>query len=142
MKYLGIVGIVLGVAAHAQTADREKLIGSWTNQSSGESRSVWTLAESGDSMRITQTESDRTVVELACNTLGRECEIKQAGKPVKVSMWFNGPKLVVMEVRGSDVLKRRFQAANDGSTMEMEVIPIVPQGKPEVIRLTRTPASQ
>jgi hypothetical protein len=57
-------------------------------------------------------------------------------------MWFNGPKLVVMEVRGSEVLKRRFHATDDGSATEVESIPIVPQGKSELVRLTRAPASR
>jgi hypothetical protein len=67
---------------------------------------------------------------------------QQEGKPVKVTMWFNGPKLLVMGLRGSQVLKRRFHATDDGSAMEVESIPIVPQGKPESVRLKRTPASR
>jgi hypothetical protein len=65
--------------------------------------------------------------------------VKEAGKPMKVSIWFNGPKLVIMETRGKDVLKRRFQATDDGKEIEMETIPIVPQGKTEVVRLHRAP---
>jgi hypothetical protein len=96
----------------------------------------------GDAIRITETENEKQVSQVECNTAGRECQSKQAGKPVKVSMWFNGPKLVVMEVRGSEVLKRRFHAADDGSSMELEVIHIAPPGKPELLRLARTPASR
>jgi hypothetical protein len=132
--------VVLGVAG-AATPDRDRLIGTWEGQGSGAPKTVWVLADDGDSLRITQTENDRKVSELACNTAGRQCELKDSGKPVKVSMWFNGPKLVVMEVRGSEVLKRRFHATDDGSAMEVELIPIVPQGKPELVRLSRAPAS-
>ena len=143
MKYLvGIVGVLFAVAAHAQMPDREKLIGSWTNSAAGESQALWTIAAAGsDTIRITRVESGRTVEEVECNTAGRECATKEDGKPVKVSIWFNGPKLVVMQVRGSEVVKRRFHATGDGGAMDVEIIPIVPQGKPEVLRLTRAPAS-
>jgi hypothetical protein len=140
VRYLvGIAGLVLGVAASSATDDRDRLTGAWEGK--GEAKTVWTIAVKGDSMQITQTENDHKIAEFECNTLGRECETKQSGKPVKVSMWFNGPKLVVMEVRGSEVLKRRFHATDDGSAMEVELIPIVPQGKPELVHLTRAAAS-
>ena len=71
----------------------------------------------------------------------RECDVKEAGKPMKVSIWFNGPKLVMMETRGNDVLKRRFHATDDGMGIDLETIPIVPQGKTEVVRLQRAPGS-
>jgi len=72
-------------------------------------------------------------VEFQCNTVGKECSEKHG----KVSMWFNGPKLVVMETRGSDVVKRRFEASADGGALEMEVIPIAPSGKTEKVALKR-----
>jgi len=133
--------MVLGVAVTAATPDREKLIGAWESQGAGDAKTVWTLSANGDSIHITQSENDRKISDVECNTGGRECEMKQAGKPVKVSMWFNGPKLVVMEVRGSEVLKRRFHATDDGSAMELELIPIVPQGKSELVHMTRASAS-
>ncbi len=133
--------MALGVALSGATPDRDKLIGAWENPGGGDAKTVWTLSANGDSIQITQTENERKISEVECNTVGRECEVKQAGKPVKISMWFNGPKLVVMEVRGSEVLKRRFHATDDGSAMELEVIPIVPQGKPELVHLTRASAS-
>jgi hypothetical protein len=142
VRYLvGFAVLVVGVAAHAATPDRDKLIGSWEARGSGAGGTVWTVASVGDSVRITETENEKQVSQIECNTLGRQCELKQAGKPVKVSMWFNGPKLVVMEVRGEEVLKRRFHAADDGNSMELEVIHIAPSGKPELLRLARTPAS-
>ena len=55
-------------------------------------------------------------------------------------MWFNGPKLVEMETRGSEIIKRRFQA-EEGDMVEVEVIPIVPSGKTEVVRLHRVSES-
>jgi len=69
--------------------------------------------------------------------MGRECEGKDAGREAKISLWFSGPKLVQLETRGSEVVKRRFAASQPGDSMEIEVIPIVPDGKKQVLKLKR-----
>jgi hypothetical protein len=125
----------------ADGADRDKIIGFWQSQGGGDTRASWMLQSKGDVLHITRVENDRKLADFECNTVGRECKVKEADKPMKVSIWFNGPKLVIMETRGNDVLKRRFHATDDGKEIEMETIPIVPQGKPEVVRLQRAPAS-
>jgi hypothetical protein len=60
--------------------------------------------------------------------------------PQKVSMCFNGPKLVELETRGNQVVKRRFTVTGDGDTMDLETIPIVPTGKSETTHLRRVPS--
>ena len=52
-------------------------------------------------------------------------------------MWFSGPKLVELVTKGRQVIKRRFAVAEAGDTLELEVIPIQPDGKTETIRLRR-----
>ena len=58
-----------------------------------------------------------------------------------VSMWFNGPRLVELETKGSEVVKRRFMILPKGDVMEMELIPIVPGGKPETFQFKRVELS-
>jgi hypothetical protein len=116
----------------ADDGDRTKLAGSW-QESAGDPGKTWTIAEMGDRMQITETVKGEKLVEFQCNTVGKECSAKHG----KVSMWFNGPKLVVMETRGSDVVKRRFEASADGGALELEVIPIAPSGKTEKVALKR-----
>ena len=125
----------------ADDAERAKLIGTWETRQPQPLRATWILAAKGSALQITRIESDRKS-EVECNTVGRECAVQDSGKPVKVSMWFNGPKLVVMETRGSEILKRRFQAVGDGNELDLEVIPIVPQGRPERFRLLRAASSR
>lgn len=124
-------------ALASDDADRAKLIGAWESHSDGAS---WILAEEGDALHITHLQNDRKLAEFTCNTSGRECSVKEGGKTAKVSLWFNGPKLVVMETQGSEVVKRRFHAAGDSNALELETIPIVPEGKPETATLNRTAA--
>jgi hypothetical protein len=135
-----ILLLSLGVEAFADDqSDRQKLIGSWDLQSPAESTSAisWTFSATGHSMRIKQLEGGSKVADFECETEGTPCEIKTGGKRAMVSLWFNGPRLVEMETKGSDVVKRRFKILPASDAMEMEVIPIVPGGKTETFEFKR-----
>ena len=130
----------LGVGAYADDqADRQKLMGSWELQGVAENSpaSSWTFSTVRDSMQVTEAEGGKKITDFACGTEGKPCEVKTAGKKATVSMWFNGPLLVEMETKGSDVVKRRFKLLPQGDAMEMEVIPIVPSGKAETFEFKR-----
>lgn len=130
----------LGVGALADDqGDRQKLLGSWELQGVAENSppSSWTFSTVRDSMQVTEAEGGKKVTDFACGTEGKPCEVKTGGKKATVSMWFNGPSLVEMETKGSDVVKRRFKILPQGDAMEMEVIPIVPSGKTETFQFKR-----
>lgn len=119
-------------------SDRTRLIGKWQqSDENGQAKSTWALESVGDSIRVTNFNGTQTLLEFECNTMGKDCEIKVAGRPSKVSMWFNGPKLVEMETRGARIVKRRFSIADDGETLDLETIPIVPAGKNEIAHFKR-----
>jgi hypothetical protein len=155
MKHVSIVFCILcscpTILPGDDAADRALLAGNWAADSAGgnDSTESWTITEDREQMNINHSRSgDESVVE--CNTVGRECQLKDSGREIRISMWFNGPKLVQMETRGSDVVKRRFRATEGGQTLEVETIPIVPTGKAEITRFkriqsvnaTNTPARQ
>jgi hypothetical protein len=142
MFRMAVLGSILCFAAVSvladEAADRAKLAGKWQLKA-GEKNDfgTWALEDNDGSIRITQESNGQRIAEYECNTLGRECNIKEAGHAAKVSMWFNGPRLVELRTRGSEVVKRRFHVTGDGEMMEMEVIPIAPGGKSEVIHMSR-----
>jgi hypothetical protein len=132
--------VFAGVALGEDAGDaRAKLVGSWQVQGeSGEnSGTVWAIQDTGDGVRVTRSKGGQTLSDQECNTVGKECSIKDSGHKVKVSMWYNGPKLVELETRGSDVVKRRFSVAGEGDALEIELIPISPVGKAETLHLKR-----
>ncbi|MEO8598094.1 MAG: hypothetical protein ABI759_32540 [Candidatus Solibacter sp.] len=136
---IALSALLLTGAAFADDDSRAKLIGKW-QQSDGnaDAKATWTLAGvPAESIRATNSSGAQTIAEFECNTMGKECEVKDAGRKTKVSMWFNGAKLVVMETRGDQVAKRRFAIAGDGDTMDLETIPIVPSGKVEITHFKR-----
>jgi hypothetical protein len=143
MKPVHLTVILLlscGAAALADDqSDRQKLLGSWELQGAAENSlaSSWTFSAAKNSIQVTQLEGGNKVADFACGTAGTSCEVKTGGKKATVSMWFNGPLLVEMETKGSDVVKRRFKILPQGDVMEMEVIPIVPGGKTETFQFKR-----
>ena len=143
MRPIHLIAILLlsfGASALADDqSDRQKLIGSWELQgvADNSSASSWTFSPTKNLIRVTQLEGGNKVAEFSCGTEGTACEIKTAGKKATVSMWFNGPLLVEMETKGSDVVKRRFKILSQGDAMELEVIPIVPGGKTETFQFKR-----
>ena len=137
MKIHLIWAVALGATAclAQDSVDREKLMGSWEAGQS-DTHSVWTLETQGASLHLTNSLADKKLTEFTCE-LGKECEVKDAGRKVKVTMYFNGPKIVVMETRGEEVFKRRFGVAETGNVLEVEIIPVVPDGKAETTKFTR-----
>ncbi len=65
----------------------------------------WTLEQRGEAIRISNSQGAVKIVEFDC-ALAKECEVKESGKKVKVMVYFNGPKLVMMETRGDQVVNR------------------------------------
>jgi hypothetical protein len=133
---LALLAFVLSIvpAFGDDTVERSKLIGKWQQPNSD---SVWILNSSGDILRITHMTKITTPIQFECNTAGRECAAKESGRDVKVSMWFNGPKLVQQTHGARAVIRRRFRVIGDGNKLEIEVASIDPAGKTEVSTLDR-----
>ena len=133
------VGALLTVAcAMADDSDlRSKLAGSWQLQASGaKEASSYTLEPVADGIHISASEGGKTVSEFQCK-LAEDCKIKDAGHQAKVMIYYNGPKLVETETIGSRVIKKRYTVTGDGNTMEVETIPIEPEGKAETVVFKR-----
>jgi hypothetical protein len=125
------------IALADDSAERAKFNGTWQSQGekAGAAKAVWVLESQGDAFHITTAQGDKKTAEYTC-TLGKECEVKDGGRKVKVMVYFNGPKLVVQETKGEEIVKRRFGAV-PGDALELEVIPMTPEGKTETLHLQR-----
>lgn len=146
LRMIAAVALVLSASALADDGDmRDKLIGSWKGDAaSSKDAMAYTLEWSDDGMKISRTTGSKTVAQFYCK-MATECEIKDSGRSAKVTLYFNGPKLVENETIGSHVVRRRFTVTGDGNTLELETIPIEPEGKTETAtfkRVTTTTAKQ
>jgi hypothetical protein len=129
------VALWFGATAFGDDAAK-RFAGSWTGDTNG-APVTWVFEAKGDSLKIDQMKGGEKLAGFECNTMGRECELKDAGKKATVSMWFNGPKLVQLETKGSDIVRRRFVVNEKGDAMDVEITPISQGGKPETLHLTR-----
>lgn len=139
MKVAAIVipALLLAGAAFADdTNSRALLIGQWQNQSGADQNSVWVIEQKGDELHVSASKGEQKLLESECKPVGVDCEAKDAGKSAKVSMYYNGPALVQLETKGSEVTKRRF-IAKDQESVDLEVTPIVPGGSSETVHLKR-----
>src|SRR5689334_18042113 len=95
---IAILGALLmtGYALADDDAMHAKLMGSWQDDS-GKEPIVWMIQPKGETLHVVNSAGGRTVMEYDCDVYGHDCAIKVAGKPAKVSMWYQGPKLVQME---------------------------------------------
>lgn len=132
LKWACFFTIACGTAVCADTAEqRDKLIGAWQTADSG---TRWTFEEEGDAIRVTQTRGAEKIADIKCNTMGKVCDV---GHKTSVSFYYNGPRLVQMETRGNDVIKRRFHVSEDGNTLELEIMHISPPADTEKVQLQR-----
>jgi hypothetical protein len=98
---------------------------------------TWSFAQDGDQLHVQEVAGSKLKADFTCNLEGRECAIKDAGHAEKVTLYLNGMTLVELCTRGNNVVKRRFALAEDGKTMELEVMPIAPPGRAEKAEFAR-----
>jgi hypothetical protein len=139
------------VLVAAWAADRPDLSGKWVldlahSSASGAKMKGETLSinQKADEVQISEetTESNGKEVktDVACNTEGQGCKVKEHGKDTQVSFWYNGPVLVMMEQwHGNDyVTQKKMKQSEDGKTLSMEVIYLAPPGhKSETYTFTK-----
>ena len=132
------------LAGFGQPSARPNFSGHWKFNSANSEvhdshESNWTIEQSANDMRISSEGGGTS--ELRCNLLGQECDSK--GR--KVTMYFNGPKLVVLDTEGKhaeSVVKRRLSLSDDGNSMQVEVFHIVPPGPVEKLMFQKQAAAK
>jgi hypothetical protein len=127
---------VSGLVFADDLATRALLLGQWESQDGAGQSSVWTIERKGEALRVAASKGDQKLLEYECKPSGVDCDAWVSGKRAKISMYFNGPALVQIETKGSEITKRRF-LAKDHEMIDLEVIPVVPGGNSHIIHLKR-----
>ncbi|HWC98200.1 MAG TPA: hypothetical protein VG456_15675 [Candidatus Sulfopaludibacter sp.] len=137
------------VVLTALAADRPDLSGKWVldaahSDASRVKTETLSIDQKTDAVQISEdtTESNgkEVKVDIACNTDGQGCKVKENGLATQVSFWYNGPILVMMEQRhGNDfVTQKKMKPSEDGKSLSMEVVYIAPPGhKPETYKFVK-----
>jgi hypothetical protein len=138
LRIVGLFALVFGVITCAGDEDHARLMGGWESQTgTGSNRETWLLEAKGDALHVTYLQGEKKLAEFECDTDGKDCATKVAGHSAKVSLWYNGSKLVELETKGSEVVKRRFALAGAGEEMDLEIIPIASDCKAETLHFKR-----
>jgi hypothetical protein len=139
------VGALLAAAAAADDdASRAKLMGSWETVEAGKDAQTWTFQPKdpkGDVLHVTNASPQKTMMEFDCDSFGHDCVVKDNGRNAKVSLYYNGPKLIQMETRGPFICKRIFLITGDGDTMDLTQEVYAPSAKTETLHFRRVQAA-
>jgi hypothetical protein len=135
-----LLAIALAPLSFAQAASDPDLSGTWLDSSN--SAEKITFNEKGDKIQVREQDGDKVLADYTCNLSGQQCNVKEAGHPVKVMIYYNGSKLIEIKERGSDVEKRRFSLGQDGKTMLVETIPLSSAGGQPITRTYQKENSQ
>jgi len=132
-----ILVVTVLTAAGAFAADRADLTGKWQLASNAGKLKFETLLieQSPDSVKITESAANKKPFDVSCNIDAKECKVKDR----KISFWYNGPALVMMESNqdGDSVTKTRMVPGADGKTLSLEVTRIVPAGSSTTYTFTK-----
>ena len=85
------------------------------------------IKQEDESIKIEDTATEETgkerKIEYECNTNGKECSLKVNGQALKVSAYYNGDALIVIEQRkgGDSTIRKRLKTSEDGVTLTIEV---------------------
>jgi hypothetical protein len=138
LRTLLIAAIVAGAFSAgilAQTSTEPDVSGTWVQNSNGAVK--WILAQKDGKMHVQEMNGDRVIGDFTCALSGAECQVKEDGRPEKIMLYYNGPKLVAIRVHGDDALKQRLSVSPDGKTLQVETVPLSASQKAETLTFQR-----
>ncbi len=143
--FVSAISVLFCFALWAAQTVKPNFSGKWkldgaNSELHGSHDSKWDVEQTDKDLRLLSTAEGGASTEFRCGTAGQECDAK--GR--KVRLWYNGPKLVVMDSEGkngSTVTKRRLSLSDDGNQLQVEVFHIVPPGPTEKLIFTKEAAA-
>jgi len=126
---------VFAAGAFAEDSARPVLSGTWASPNDASEKLVVEQTDSGIHMQ--ELKGNETKADYECKLDGKDCEFKEDGHPAKVSLWFNGPKLVELVTRGRNIVRRRFTLADGGKKLVVEMSAFSNPDKSETVEYTR-----
>ena len=123
---------VAAIPAAAQTPD---LSGNWVADSNASNK--WILQQKDGKMHVQEMIGDKVETEFTCSLYGQECSARENGHAEKITMYFNGTKLVELRERNGSTVKQRLTLSDDGKTLSVETVPLSSNDKPETMSFRR-----
>lgn len=99
---------------------------------------TYTIQNASGKINFTRVVRDRDGKEVtsqfSCDTMGTQCDFDEAGHKAHVSLWYNGPALVIMKTDGPKedaVTQWKLELEPGGKTLKVGFEHIDPTDKPE-----------
>jgi hypothetical protein len=135
-----LASIILANTTWADSQDRPDLNGVWRLEPSQcelhshvPDQLTWQIEQTDDAIHLVQRSGDKAGGEWRCGTNGKDCKVKDEGRSAVLNFYYNGAVLVELESEGSNrdnVTKKRISLSKDGSHMNVEIIHVMPTGRP------------
>lgn len=95
---------------------------------------------------VQQTNGKQTVAHFTCSTGGSNCDFDENGHKAKVSLWYNGPALMILKTSGPKedaTTERKLELTPDGNTLKVQFtnLDLDKSNKPETLVFTKQPSS-
>jgi hypothetical protein len=74
--------------------------------------------------------------QFTCDTVGTQCDFDEAGHKAHVSLWFNGPALMILKTDGpkeDSTTQWKLELGTGGNSLNVEFEHIDPAEKPETM---------
>jgi hypothetical protein len=126
----GLAGNWVANAVNSQAADFK--LSSLTIQQVNDNWKIASVARKGDAAVKT---------EFTCTTNGKDCEFGDSGHKGKVSMWYNGPALLILLTEGAAgdvVFQWKLEASADHKTLTLTLSHILPGGNDETLAFDKS----
>lgn len=98
------------------------------------SQLTWQIEQTDGAIHLIQRlGAGKNADELRCGTDGKDCKVKEEGHSAVMNFYYNGPVLVELESQGANkdtVIKKRISVSKDGSLITVDVIHVLPLGRP------------
>lgn len=134
---------LLAAPLSAATDEKPDMSGTWkldparSDIAQTSKETVLLVEYKGEDIHIRETrgsDAKQDVSEFTCDTMGTECAMLDGGGKAKVTVYYNGPALVILKThgrKGTSVEKRLLSLSSTGDALTVEVTPIEPAGKAE-----------
>ena len=93
---------------------------------------------------IKQADGKQEVVRFNCSPGGKDCDFDENGHKAKVSLWYNGPALIILKTGGPKedaTTERKLELSADGSTLKVQFtnLDLDKNSKPETLVFVKQP---
>jgi hypothetical protein len=93
---------------------------------------------------VRETDGKQAVLRFTCTPNGSNCDLDEDGHKAKVSVWYDGPALMILKTNGPKqdaTTERKLELSSDGNTLKVQFtnLDLNNSSKPETLVFAKQP---